>query len=151
MTLHVKEITVDTLPEFGTLRHADEVECAAGGMTGREAIDKSLRASFLAYAIYGNEELLAFWGFRPATLTGNSAAMWMMSFPGMDKHQVAFARYSMRVVQDMLDIYGELFVTVHYAHTLARKWLHWLGFKQQNDFGVFKEMRVSKGDFPWAS
>lgn len=133
MTLVLKRITVYDIPPY-TLREADRMECLAAGIEPDVALKRSVQASNNAFAHYWNDELLCMWGFRYEDKRGDSAFMWLLSTPAVDLHAMAFARASKRLLAILLGEAEVIKVLVHNQHSVAVRWLSWLGFTQVEDF-----------------
>lgn len=134
MILDVRKISLETIPHF-ILRDADEAECRAGGMSGEEAVRRSVASSDAAYAYYCNEELLCFWGYRIEDNCGDMVNVWCLSMPPVFRHRIAFARASREVNRMLGLLFPKMRVAVHEDYATSRYWLEWLGFKPTGTWG----------------
>ena len=130
---------------FVELRAADEAECRAGGFaSGGEALAYSWANSTNAFAHERDGDILAYWGFREigTVLGGTLCVAWMLSTPHIEQHRMHAARESRRLVDALLDHYGEIYVVVDCEYELALKWLRWLGFNLYGRDGRMMAMRA---------
>lgn len=146
MTLVVEAVGT-TIPYFEKLRDGDEAECAIIGLSPHEAISQCIRLSLLNFSATVDGEALAFWGYRPITILGNSCQMWLFSTPLVEKHKVLFARETARHLAQALHHWGEITVLVDLRYERAVKWLRWLGFLPKGSNGPFVVMAINRGDF----
>lgn len=133
------------------LRKADEDECGAFGLSGRDALAQSIRLSDQSFAVMVDGEPVAFWGWMAPSLLGATCHVWMLTTPAIEHHKTYAARESKRIVGELLQTYPALICLVDHEHDLAKKWLHWLGFHVYEHYGRIVEMRVTRKDKPWAS
>lgn len=134
MILDVRKITLDMIPPF-ILRDADEAECQAGGMSGEEAVRRSVASSDAAYAYYCGEELLCFWGYRIEDNHWEMVNVWCLSTPAVFRHKIAFARASKEVNRMLGNVFPKMRVAVHEDYATSRYWLEWLGFRATGTWG----------------
>lgn len=112
------------------MRYADAMECRALGLSPKEALTLSAaRSDEVFHAMKGNV-LLATWGYRMDSVVANSASVWMFSEEAANAHRVHFARESERLMWTLLRRFNTLTCEVHAAHTVACRWLEWLGFRE---------------------
>jgi hypothetical protein len=119
-----------TLADCSTdLRPADAAECIAMGLTPEQSLILSMKDSLGAFCVEVDGKPLAFWGYSGA-LIGGEVYGWLLTCPGIEDHKFRFARSSQRVTEWLLSTYTRIIIVVHKDHTLSRKWLAWLGFKE---------------------
>lgn len=109
------------------MRHADAAECVEGGRSPEEALEGSRGASTFAFADVRGGDLLAEWGWRDRGDGG--ADVWMLTFDAVEAHKTYVARKTRKAVQALLAEFTFLHCEVSVQHTLAIKWLRWLGFR----------------------
>lgn len=109
------------------MRLADQMECIAGGRTPEATLADSRDRSDFAFADTVGGEVLAEWGWRDRGDGG--ADVWMLTFDAIEAHKVYAARRSRAAINLLLEEFDFLHVEVHVQHTLAVKWLRWLGFR----------------------
>lgn len=111
------------------IRDADRREVEALGFTPQRAISMSVEGSDAAFVQRIEGEPVAYWGWKAHSLLSSRANVWMLSTPAADLHPVAFARESVRLRDELLERFTALLADVHAAHTVAVRWLEWLGFR----------------------
>lgn len=154
MTLVVERLGPEsrTVPYFSALREADEQECRAAGLTAHEAVSQSIHLSTEAHCVSVDGAVMAFWGYRATSVLGVVCHAWMLTTPLADKHRVMIARTSKKALQLLHTLYPVVEVLVHEEHTLALKWLAWLGFTPHERSGLFLLLHSTRkeGFTPWA-
>ena len=111
------------------MREMDQAECRAMGVDPYTALADSRKRSDYSSEEWHNGTLCAEWGFRCRNFLTAEADVWMLSFAGMDTNRMWAARRSRQLMADLLTRYLSLRAEVHAKHTVAVRWLHWLGFK----------------------
>lgn len=132
MTLSAEPIT--TAPEGVCLRAADAVECEAAGGTVESALRWSIANSFHTEVVLWRGEPCAYWGYRPTSLTSHECYVWMLTTPTVDQCRTAFGKRTVAEFRKLAQLYPRMIVQVDPAHTLALKWLSWLGFTHLVDY-----------------
>lgn len=111
------------------------------------ALDLSCQLSDTYYTVTLDGLHLCTWGWRDEE--DGRAAVWMLSFEGVEEHTVMFARHSRRLMEDLLKVFASLECLVWSGHTLSLRWLTWLGFTiheaQAVGPEVFYTMRKERG------
>ena len=149
-TLCVEQITEGGFP-VAKLRAADERECAAGGLTGAEAVYQSVSLSVWSYTVKSEDgEILAYWGYAPSSFMGNSCRAWLLSTPAVETNKRAFMEASTHYLAQLLERYPQVYVEVDREYTRAVRWLEWLGFYTVNIGERFTLMCVER-EMQWAS
>ena len=110
------------------MRQADQEECWAAGVDPYTALADSRKRSDRSHEVWRNNDLLCEWGYRTDSFLLRSASVWMLSFAPMEKYKVFAARESARLLECLFLTYETLRCEVHAKHTLACRWLLWLGF-----------------------
>lgn len=129
MTMHLNPIDFYTIPPF-TLRWADEMECRLGGMTGEQAVKRSVAGSDWAYSVHVDDELLCFWGIRYITREEGKVSMWLLTTEAVESHKIAFGRAAKKLLGALLTQVSQIDVLVWSKYDLSIKWLENLGFKR---------------------
>ncbi|KAF0146655.1 MAG: hypothetical protein FD153_2 [Rhodospirillaceae bacterium] len=111
------------------MRPADRDEVwASGHMTPEEALRRSLRLSTHAWTLFIEDEPLAMWGVAPLNLLAGVGAPWLLSTDAVDRYPRAFLRHCRSRFSDLFRVYPILRSYVDDRHTVAKRWLAWLGF-----------------------
>ena len=77
----------------------------------------------------GDDRILAVWGWkRQGSIAGGGINAWMLSMEGIEDHKVFAARMSRSILDMLLEQHPHVWAMVHEDHTLAQRWLRWLGF-----------------------
>lgn len=151
MTLVIKELEREVIPEF-ELRTADTLECLAGGLSSRQAVEQSVDIALASFVALEGDIPVVFWGYRPISILGNICFTWMLSTPLAERHKFFVARESRTFTARMLARYPILSCQVWQGHEQSIKWLEWLGYNILTVSGEFYEMRAyRKGYNRWAS
>ena len=66
-------------------------------------------------------------GLIPATLFDPEPYLWMISTRLAESHPFLFARWSRKVVAEILDLYPSIIGLCHCDNDSGRRWLEWLG------------------------
>jgi hypothetical protein len=141
-TLGVRPIRVEDLPPVVALRHADEVECRAAGLSPLDALTLSIHLSLAAYEVVAEDGwIIGWWGHAPVSILGNLGVAWCLTGPGADHHKLSVARMSYNMSAQLMTMYAEVFCQVDLEHSVARNWLRHLGFAEINRSGRFATMR----------
>lgn len=113
------------------MRRDDAAECAALGMTPREAIMHSLMASVVARCALDGDTPVAMWGVAPyGSLLGDVGLAWMLTTPDARRHPRDILRRSRAFVSDARSIYNTLVCVVDLQYYQAVSWVEWLGFRR---------------------
>lgn len=142
MTLKIREVT--GVSEVAVLRAADEVECRAAGMTGAQAVIRSIALSFAAFEATWKGEVVAYWGYAPPSLLGTICYCWLLTTPVANDIPLVVAKASRVVVDSLLLRYPTLIVNVDLGHALAVRWLTWLGFVHCELPSPYTQMRLDR-------
>lgn len=108
-------------------RDAEELE-ALGFASPLHGITASLRASVNALYVSSNGVPLAIFGYAAPQVIGQTCEIWMITAEGVERHTVAFARASRRVMKAFADEFSHLEGWVDARHEVCIKWLRWLNF-----------------------
>ncbi len=111
------------------IRDADRREVEALGLTPQRALALSVEGSDAAFVQRIKGEPVAYWGWKAHSLLSSRANVWMLSTPEAELHPLTFARESVRLRDELLGRFTALVADVHAAHTVAVRWLEWLGFR----------------------
>lgn len=132
MILCVEQVTA--LPRDVVLRAADTAECELSGTSAEAQLHWSIENSFHTSVVKWRGRPVAYWGWRPAALTSAECFVWMLTTPVVDECPIAFGRQTAREFRRLAQVYPKLIVQVDPAHTLAVRWLNWLGFAHLVDY-----------------
>lgn len=144
MTLAVEELR--ELPAAVTLRAADERECTLGPI---HDLTFSARNSINAYVAKWGGEPFAYWGWTAPSLLSEVAGAWMLTTPLADRIPTILGRLSIRLFRKLHQFYPRIVVGVDPTHTVAIRWLEWLGFTHLADTD-FRLMISNREDARWA-
>jgi hypothetical protein len=95
--------------------------------------------SELCFTVERNEKPIAMFGIcPPQTLLGNSAIIWLLASPELEKVQRAFIKRSRYFIKEMLQRYSMLENWVDVKNIQSIKWLRWCGAKieEPKPYGV---------------
>ena len=68
-------------------------------------------------------------GVAPRDILGGVGSPWLLGTGDVERHAITFLRLNRQYVLRMLDIFPHLVNFVDARHTVAIRWLKWLGFK----------------------
>jgi hypothetical protein len=69
------------------------------------------------------------WGLVPPTMLSDRAYLWLYATPAIDEHKFLFIRRSMRVVEDLRQLYPVMYGVCDVTNPRAIRWLKRLGAK----------------------
>lgn len=103
-----------------------------------EALLNGFQESELCFTIERNEKPIAMFGIVPQTLLSNSATIWFLASPELEKVQRAFLKYSKYFITLMFESYSLLDNWVDEENKKSIKWLHWCGatIEEPKPYGV---------------
>lgn len=114
------------------MRRDDAAECAALGMTPREAIMHSLQSSLVARCALDGDTPVAMWGVTPyCALLGDIGLCWMLTTPDARRHPRDILSRSRAFRDDCQSIYSTLVCVVDLQYYQAVRWVEWLGFRRK--------------------
>ncbi len=142
-TLCVREI--GEVPPHVQLRAEDAAECLLGGMEPEDALAMSVGASFRAWEGTVQGEVVAYWGFAPISVLGDTAFVWMLSCEALSRNPMVVAIASRAIIANLLDLYPTLIAHVDLRYARAIRWLEWLGFLQGESANGFVQMKINRG------
>jgi len=110
------------------MRACDRTELAAlGGFTPESAVRMSINASFEAWALYAEDDLLAVFG---VTLSPpNAAVPWALTSEKVEHHAKAFWSASKEIIGQYRNRFDALSNMVYARNTPTLAWAERLGFK----------------------
>lgn len=116
-----------------TMSPADVQEVHALGMTPREALRVSMAVSRDPKAFLANKEVVAMFGVGEANRgqwwRSTKFIPWFLSANTLKRHQVHFLRGCRPLVGEWLADHGHLTGYVDARHTVAIRWIRWMGFE----------------------
>lgn len=142
-TLCVREI--GEVPEHARLRAADAAECLLVGMEPEEALAYSINGSFRAFVGDVDGEPVAYWGYSPISVLGDTAFVWMLSTEALSDNPIVCAMASRRILGTLLERYPTLLAQVDLRYERAIRWLEWLGFVPGDVSGGLQSMKIQRG------
>jgi hypothetical protein len=104
-------------------------------------------ASYTFTAMIDNEPA-CMWGIYQQTMLSDTAYMWLITTPLIEKHQFVFARRSQIYLQGLKQHFNVIQGHVDARFSRSIRWLRWLGFRVYPDMndGTFRrpfELRQS--------
>lgn len=121
------------------VRQADVDEfLATNGWSPRRVLETGLRTSTFCCAGLVNGEVVTIFGVAPASMIGGSGIPWLVGTDALEKYQRTFLRRCGKVVNAMLAVYPYLENYIDARNSVARVWLHWLGFtiEEPKPYGI---------------
>lgn len=131
MKAHYRESTLgDVVFVAENLREADRREIEAHGHTSTlPPLLEGYRLSHPCQTMVGRDgQPFGLFGAIPDPSEPIRAAVWMMATPQLEQEALAFARGSLRIVNEWNRQYPLLFNFVDSRNEVHIKWLKWLGF-----------------------
>jgi len=112
-----------------TMGEADRAEVWAGAkQTPQEALQRCMKHSLEAHSWLVDGRVICMWGvgqYTPLSLVG---VPWMLGSYELPKHARTFARGSRAIAAEWQKRYPVLRNFVDARHTLAVRWVQWIGF-----------------------
>ncbi len=145
------------IPEDFVMREADRVECEVTGLTPEELLSRSIQGAWECYEVRTSSgELVGVWGVAAGHNLDLSKNVWFLSSEAADRWPVSVGKHSREIFDYLFAGQHEGWprafeCMVHAEHTLSRKWLTWLGFREtiavEINGAPFLVMRIErKGD-----
>jgi hypothetical protein len=114
------------------MRAADRLEAeAATGDSPLNALRMSLARSTEAWAGTADGDIVCLFGVAPLCLLGGEACPWLLGSDLVERHAMAFARRNRPMVRRWSAQFPVLRNYVDARHTVAIRWLRWMGFTLQ--------------------
>lgn len=111
------------------MRKADADEIAALGFASPlDALRESLSLSTAAITAFVDGEPVGIVGIAVPHLIGEVAAPWLVTTDVVDRHPLAFARASRRILPLLIAGFSSAENWVDARYTSCIEWLRWLGF-----------------------
>lgn len=125
------------------MREADRDEILKlNGVTPREGLDISLAQPGRHWTGLIHGAPVVIFGAVPVTTVGGAAVIWLLGTNAVTHYPRIFARFSRKVVAELLDEYDVLLNIVHADNRVALRWLQWLGATfARSDDKVYFELR----------
>lgn len=112
------------------LREADARELGALGVTPSEALVESVQSSSHAWAWLGDDgRVIAMFGVAPVSILSDTAIVWLLGSPSVDRHAVTFMRICRAYLDYISPTYPRLINYVDARYVRAVAWLRRLGFE----------------------
>lgn len=111
------------------MRATDAAEVwAARHVTPLESLVSSVETSTYSRAFLADDLVVCIHGVHTPNLLSDYGIMWALTANEVEDHVVAFLRQSKRFVAEFYPRYRLLLNFVDARHTMAVRWLQWLGF-----------------------
>jgi len=150
----VRDAEIDDVFQLASnLREADIQEIwKSHHIKPRAALLGGFKESELCFTIERQEQPIAMLGVMPPqTLLGNSAIIWLLASPELEKVQRAFIKRSRYFIKGMLQRYSMLENWVDNENKKSIEWLKWCGFTLESPkpYGVegkpFRYFYIKRG------
>lgn len=124
------------------LRDDDAAECAAAGVTNREALWASYRASGYRKAAFIRGDLAAVYGISGSVLGGRGSG-WLLTTAACAQNQLTFVKTFRRELAGVMPVFPYIYGYVADSYTASKRLLQMLGFS----LGEPKPMGISGAPF----
>jgi len=106
--------------------------------TPEAALLEGYTNSIVCLTIERNEKAIAMFGIVPATILGNTAAIWLLGSPEIEKIQRVFIKHSRKFIGMFLGYYPYLENWVSCENILSIKWLKFCGaiMEEPRPYGI---------------
>jgi hypothetical protein len=113
-------------------------------LEGSEAhFERMLAAGLESWAARIEGDLVALWGVVAESLLEHKAYVWMLGTPAIEHHGLAFARHSVRIINDLHKRFSLVEVHVIPSFRQSIRWIKWLGGRKVGqDIFVIQEKTV---------
>lgn len=142
MTLVVKPVR--EVPRDVEFREEDQLFGLAHGIDLQTCLQEMIDSSLGAYTIEDENQVIAFWGYRPSSMVGESCYVWMAATPAYRFYSYRLLRISRGCINWLLGLYPVVFATADTSYSRAVVWLEWLGFKTYGTNGIFVQMKQER-------
>lgn len=123
---------------------------ASSGKSPAAALTFSFRRSAVCMTGLVNGRPEVMFGAADLNVLAGVGAPWLLGTDAVERHQVAFLRYSLEWRSQLLGRYAVLRNFVHVRNTVAVRWLEWLGFRFGEPIAVrgqeFRMFEMRAGD-----
>lgn len=134
MTVTLRPAQVEDIAIIvASARSADVIEMKRLGTTVEKCMVDGMRVSDWTAVGCWNGEPVCMFGVAPISVLGGLGAPWMVGTETLEKMEKGFLRGSRNVVKAMLMTYPGLMNVIDVENVRAIKWLHWLGFRFDED------------------
>lgn len=136
VSFNAKQLT--SLPAF-EFREVEKTECLRFGLDPVQALIKNIDESLETFAIFGDGELFAVWGYRVSSYMSDVALPWVLATKAAERFPYRFAAGARRVFDKLLEDYKAIEVTASKNHAKALKLLmknKFLALDQYDAFGM---------------
>lgn len=111
------------------MRAADRAEAVAAlGLSPLEGLRKSLESSIEAWCGMADGEVVCLFGLSYFNILVGEGCPWLLGSDLVERHSRAFLRRNKAMVAHWLELFPVLRNHVDARHTVAVRWLAWLGF-----------------------
>lgn len=136
----------------GRLREADAAEIRALGLTGVQALGLALSVSMEGWTVLDAGEPIAMYGYSAESLIAPSAAIWLLTAPGVVRCAPRLLGVARRYLDRINTRYGVIENMADLSYDGAVKLAHMLGFvdHERVEIGGRSFIRMRR-TAPWAS
>jgi hypothetical protein len=108
------------------MRESDKIEIwRSHHRTPESALVAGYTESTICLTIERNESPIAMFGICPQTILGNTATIWLLGSPEIEKIQRTFLKHSLYFIEMMLGYYPLLNNYVDIENRQSIRWLKW--------------------------
>ncbi len=134
-----------------SLTDACVMEAALEGWSAEQMVNNSIQLSWKSWEVSVDGDPVAYWGHTPRSVLAGSGLGWMLACPSIDKWKLHAAWASKLIVEELLELYQDLYVIVDLRHKVAVNWLRWLNFLPAGPLPPYTLMRTQRmeSDLPW--
>ena len=111
----------------------------------RETLEKCMSISIGIRCGMLDDKVACMWGLIPPTILSTRAYLWLLTTDIVAEHKFLFVRHSQRYVEEMLELYPEIYGDVLADNAAAKRWLRWLGAKINPPNGKISTFVIRKG------
>ena len=128
-------IPEDILIIANGMRHEDSIEIIAQGYEdSHSALMRSFEKSKYRLTIEHKGVPVGMFGLIEADM--NTANVWLLGTPGLANMKKSFLKLSKEIISEMLTEYPVLFAQVDGRYAKTRRWLEWLGAKDNGEYAL---------------
>lgn len=98
------------------------------GLDKCQILETAVRKSLYSFCAKVDGEVACIWGIQPNTMLSDSAYMWLVTTPLVEKHSFIFARRSQIYMEGLRNYYADIYGHVDIRFRRSVRWLNWLGF-----------------------
>jgi hypothetical protein len=131
MKITIEKTKLDDIKKVAAaLRDEDFCEAMAQHGDAMMALSVSAEKSDVCCTLFVDNIPCAIYGRVAASILGDSANIWLLGTPELNKIKKSFMRISKHVINDWLKEYPVLWAQVDGRYGKTHRWLKWLGFQK---------------------